>query len=95
METKPVHFKNISREESYGYDRKTLDCPEKASEAPRIRRFLTIPEAFQILFRTFRTEPRGARAQAGLSGARRTRSGTLSTAAPERARRLASSGDRA
>ncbi len=25
METKPVHFKNLSREESYGYDRKTLD----------------------------------------------------------------------
>jgi methylamine---glutamate N-methyltransferase subunit C len=31
METKPVHFKNISREESYGYDRKTLDYIRNAA----------------------------------------------------------------
>lgn len=31
METKPVHFKNLSREESYGYDRKTLDYIRNAA----------------------------------------------------------------
>ena len=31
METKPLHFKNISREESYGYDRKTLDYIRNAA----------------------------------------------------------------
>ncbi|MBS0353543.1 MAG: FMN-binding glutamate synthase family protein [Proteobacteria bacterium] len=31
METKPVQFKNLSREESYGYDRKTLDYIRNAA----------------------------------------------------------------
>jgi glutamate synthase domain-containing protein 2 len=31
METKPVHFKNVSREESHGYDRKTLDYIRNAA----------------------------------------------------------------
>ena len=31
METKPVNFKNLSREESYGYDRKTLDYIRNAA----------------------------------------------------------------
>lgn len=31
METKPVHFKNVSREESFGYDRKTLDYIRNAA----------------------------------------------------------------
>ena len=31
METKPLHFKNISREESCGYDRKTLDYIRNAA----------------------------------------------------------------
>ncbi len=31
METKPVQFKNLSREESYGFDRKTLDYIRNAA----------------------------------------------------------------
>lgn len=31
METKPLHFKHLSREESYGYDRKTLDYIRNAA----------------------------------------------------------------